>query len=66
MAGMNDRARTHEEQALEKRMRDQVEHSANPTTDAQRQHHVAKLANRRIGQNAFNIGGHDGNRRGNE
>ena len=55
MAAVDDRAGTEEEQRLEERMGDQVEHAHRHTAHAQPHHHVAKLGNRGISQNAFDI-----------
>ena len=64
MTGVNHRARAEEQQALEKRVRDQMEQPGQPTADPQGQHHVAQLAHRRIGEHALDIDGRDGDRRG--
>ncbi len=39
---------------------------ADPAADAEGQHHVAKLADGRISEHAFDVGGGDGDRRGHE
>ena len=62
VAGVDHRARAHEQQALEERVRDQVEQAGHPAADAQGQHHVAQLADRRIGEHPFDVGGRDGDR----
>ncbi len=46
---VNNRAGAKKEQGLEKRVRQQVEQTGNPATDAKRRHHEAQLRQRRVG-----------------
>ena len=43
------------EKSFEKRMREQVQGSRQPSTYPQRHHHVTQLADCRISQDAFNV-----------
>ena len=57
MHGVNYRARTQEQKALEESMRDQVHPAGQPCPQPQGGHHVAQLTNRRIGQDTLDVGG---------
>ena len=61
---MNHRARAEEEQGFEERVREQVEDSHPVRTDAERQEHVSKLADGRVGEHALDIILHQPDRRG--
>ncbi len=52
---VDDRAGAQEEQRLEERVREQVEHARRHAARAQCEHHVAKLADRREGQDALDV-----------
>ena len=60
---MNHRAGAQEQQALEERVRDQVEQPGDPAADAEGEHHVAELADGGVGQHALDVDGRDGDRR---
>ncbi len=64
--GMDHRSGAEEQQRLEEGVREEVEHASQPTAQAQGQHHVAQLADGRIGQHAFDVSGGDGDRGGDE
>ena len=64
VAAVNDRARAHEQERLEKRVRDEVEHSDRDAADAEADHHVAELRNGGVGEHAFDVGLRDGDERG--
>ncbi len=63
---VNHRARRHEEQRLEVGVGGQVEDAAGEAARGLAHKHVAKLAHRRIGQHALDIGLHAGDGRGEE
>ena len=54
------------EQRLEEGVRHQMEQAGDPAADAQGQHHVTELADRRIGQHFLDVGHHDGDGGGDE
>ena len=60
MAAVDDAAGAEEQQGLEEGVRDQVEQARHPAADAQGQHHVAELADRRVGQHLLDVGHDDG------
>ena len=66
MAAMNDAAGAEEEQRLEESVRDEMEQPCHPAADAKRQHHVAELADGRVGQHLLDVGHDDGNGRRHE
>ena len=56
VAAVDDAAGAEEEQGLEERVREQVEQARRPAADAQGEHHVAELADRRVGQHLLDVG----------
>ena len=77
MNGMNDRTCGKEQESLEKGVRHQVEspsietgrmesHGGIVTIQPERHHHVAELTDRGVGEHAFDIVLHQGNRRRHE
>ena len=53
--GVNHRAGAQEQQALEERVRDQVEQAGDPAAQAEGEHHVAELADRGVGEHALDV-----------
>ena len=66
MAAVDDAAGAEEQQRLEEGVREQVQQARDPAADAEREHHEAELADRRIGQHLLDVGGDDGDGRGDE
>ena len=61
---VNHRTRAHEQQRLEERVRDQMEHPHRHAAHAKPHHHVAKLRNSRVSQNALDVVLRDRDQRG--
>ena len=55
MHRVDNRARSEEEAGLEKSMRCQMKQPGHPAADAEGKYHIAQLAHRGVGQNAFDI-----------
>ena len=64
--GMDHRSRAEEQQALEEGVRNQMEHPGDPAAQAEREHHVAQLADGRVGQHPLDVDGRNGDRRRNQ
>ena len=60
MAAVDDAAGAEEEQGLEEGVREQVEQARGPAADAQAEHHVAELADGRVGEHLLDVGHDDG------
>ena len=64
MAAEDHAAGREEQERLEERMSQQVQQPRRPAADAEGQHHVAELTDRRIRQDSLDVGLHDGDGRG--
>ena len=53
--GVDHRARSKEQQRLEERMREHMEHTRRECAHAQRQEHVSQLRDRRVGQHPLDV-----------
>ena len=66
MAAGDHAAGAEEHQRLEERMRDEMKQTRRPAADSQAEHHVAELADRRIGEHFLDVGRDNRNRRRDE
>ena len=66
MAAEDHAAGTEEEQRLEEGVGEQVKKARDPAADAEREHHVAELTDGGIGEDALDVGLHEGDGRGQE
>src|ERR1035437_5657442 len=64
MAAVDDRAGTEEQQRLEKSVRDEMKHADRHAADAEAHHHVTKLRNSGVSEDAFDVVLRDGDARG--
>ncbi len=55
VAAVDHRAGAQEQQRLEERVRDQMEHADRHAADAQAHHHVTELRNRGVSEDAFDV-----------
>ena len=60
MAAVDDRAGAEEQQRLEERVGDQMEHAHRHAADAEAHHHVAELRDGGVGEDAFDVVLRDG------
>ena len=60
MAAVNHRAGAEEQQRLEERVRDEMEHAHRHAADAQAHHHVAELRNGGVSEDALDVVLRDG------
>ena len=64
--GVDHRARGEEEERLEERVGEEVEHPHHRESGSDGEDHVAELGDRRVGDDPFDVGVHQGHRRGEE